>query len=194
MNRKQTTLGITLILMLVLAVGQAEARQRRLRGHIAGTSVNGTIDTNGDGIAMDVALMDVALEVANTNLGRFINQGGTEVKNPNAPNSPSACQLPDGTVGFEFGLVQGHGVSTHERTGDQLFADETSFTECLNFSTGKFSFSAAGTWAGGTGQFANATGPWSLQGTGAVVVADPSGHFLSQFTYDAEGTIITPGD
>ena len=94
-------------------------------------------------------------------------------------------------------MQQEQGVSTEERSGDQLFyavaSNEGTF--CFNLSDFTFSFTAQGTITGGTGQFTGASGSFELQTTGKyLVTGEKEGVFagFGQFNGTSTETLVIP--
>jgi hypothetical protein len=99
---------------------------------------------------------------------------------------------PENTL--EFGFVQSRAVRTNIKTGDQLFTAISSFVLCLdaNRPDFAFTFTAKGTFIGGTGKYAGATGTSEAHGEGRYHVATATGGVfagLASFTYTETGTI-----
>ena len=164
-------------------LGKAEAKKPNFISHYGASGVNGVIDTNGDGLTASVFT-----GIQNTTLGRYVFQFESEPLPPLATN----VTCPAGTL--EFPVLQGHVVSTKETTGEQLFMTMTSGTVCFDLTTLTLTFQGQGTFDGGTGRFVNATGPFEDNGTGAVLVSDPQGHFLANSTGTITGTLTGVGD
>jgi hypothetical protein len=194
MQTRHFTLGIAL-LMLTGAVGAAEARTRHVQCKGAGTFVDGVethIDTNGDGQSASV---DQGLQ--NCNIGRLFFQEELEwIPRP----VTSAC--PAGTTEELFidpTHGQQRGVSTNEKTGDQLFGKVTSATLCLNGSAFPFPFTVSGQGEaiGGTGKYTGATGTDEFHSAGSFLIFGvKDGIFggFGQFNFTSDGTLILPDD
>jgi hypothetical protein len=193
MEKRYFIIAIALIL-LAGAVSKATAtgtttQQRAVNCAFSATFADGietNIDTNNDKISASLAQ---GLE--NCNIGRFFFQGESEYRAP-VPATP-AC--PAGST-LEVRLQQGHTVATAEN-GDQLFVEYATdaLTLCLKESDGTFSFSGHGNHANGTGQFAGASGPFEVQGTGRYLAFGfKEGVFggFGQFTGTVTGTLILP--
>jgi hypothetical protein len=187
MNTKYMMRGPVLALVLAARLGQAEAEKIPVLLHAAGTVSDGLIDVNGDG---HTAKIFVGVGTAHRGLfhvSRFLIQQESETSNRHI-----SCQLPDGSTGEEHDLVQTHGIFTRESDGSQLFLTATAETLCLNISAEEVSIDLRGSFTGGTGAFAGASGTWEEKGSGQGVVADPQGHFFSHFSFDLTGTLRLP--
>jgi hypothetical protein len=102
----------------------------------------------------------------NCNIGQFLFHEEFEFLDP--LRAPVTC--PTGTT--EFDLLQARVVLTSEKTADQLFFEDAAggVTFCLNPDL-TFSFTEHGTFAGGTGQFAEASGSIDGLATGKYLVS-----------------------
>ena len=195
MKRNFMTISTALMFMLAGAVGAAEAGTRHVHCQGAGTFVDGVethIDTNGDGQSAGV---DQGLQ--NCNIGRLFFQEELEW----IPRSvTSAC--PAGTTEESFidpTHGQQRGISTNEKTGDQLFGKITSATLCLNGSAFPFPFTVSGQFEliGGTGKYTGATGTGEVHSAGSFLsfgVKDGVFGGFGQFTFTSDGTLTLPGD
>jgi hypothetical protein len=157
------TIGIALVLLLAGASHGADSKTKRLNCAFSGTFVSGVeshLDTNGDGRSASVHQGS-----ANCNIGRFLFHEELEFLNP----LPAPVSCPTGTT--EFDLQQAGIVLTSEKTADQLFIEDEAggVTFCFNPDR-TFSFTERGSFAGGTGQFAEASGPIDGQATGKYLV------------------------
>jgi len=101
--------------------------------------------------------------------------------------------MPHGTPGLVRILLQTRGVYTNLRDGSQLFTQDTEGSGCLNPQTGEFNFGRPGSFTGGTGRYAGATGTWEIQNfDSSILVSDPQGHAFRHFTFDLIGTFTLP--
>jgi len=188
MKNYHFTIGIALVLLLAGTVGSDEGKTKRLRCTFAATFVSGVenhLDTNGD-----MRSASVHQGLVNCNIGQFLFQEEFEFLDP----LPAPVTCPTGTT--EFDLLQAHGVLTAEKTADQLFFEDAAGggTFCLNPDL-TFSFTEHGTFAGGTGQFTEASGSIDGQGTGQYLVSgSKAGVFggFGQFTETVTGTLNIP--
>jgi hypothetical protein len=99
-------------------------------------------------------------------------------------------------TGTEFASVGHEKVVVRLKGGDLRFFTSTSFTECVDFSSGTppfpANFTVADTGTGGTGKFEGSTGTFTAKGTGAILSADASGARLfgwDHVTYTSTTTL-----
>jgi hypothetical protein len=190
MEKRSFIMGMALVLLLAGAGNSAEVKTKDLSCTFAATFVSGVethLDTNGD-----MRSASVHQGLVNCNIGRFLFQEEFEFLDP----LPAPVTCPTGTT--EFDLVQAQVVLTAEKTSDQLFFEDAAggVTFCLNPDL-TFSFTEHGTFAGGTGQFTEASGSIDGQGTGKYLVSgSKEGVFggFGQFTETVTGTLILPND
>lgn len=188
MQKRSFIISLTLVLLWAGAGNSAEVKTKHVHCTGSGTFADGVetrIDTNGDGLS---AGLSQGLD--NCNTGRIFWQ---EVDEYQAP-LPAPVTCPVGTD--EFRIQQGHGISTEEKTGDQLFYEyaPNTVTLCLHPDL-RFSVTFNGTYTGGTGQFANASGSYSGQAAGKYLVfGEKEGVFggFGQFNGTYSGTLILP--
>jgi hypothetical protein len=102
-----------------------------------------------------------------SNRGRFIFQSLLKLLPPIAPTG--TCPIGQ----LELPLLLNRIVAKHEETGDQLFAQLTSGTLCLNPPVGTSSFSGEGVFTGGTGELASATGSFTQTFTSVTLIRTP---------------------
>ena len=182
-DKQRVTVGVALAVMLAVTLDAAAGEQRRVKLHIAGSTLDSVLDTNDDGISARVQS-----GIANGKPEQFLVQRESEFKDTTTP-----CQMPDGAPGLVRILLQTRGVYTSTRDGSQFFTQDEEGQGCLNPQTGEFSFGRPGSFAGGTGKYAGATGTWEIQNfESSVLVSDPQGHTFRQFTFDLVGTLILP--
>jgi hypothetical protein len=186
MNMKRLAMGLALGLVIGAAIGRAEADTISFQFNASESFITSEIDTNGDGqnagLGMGVAVDD--------ELGKFTFQELSEFSLPVLPTG--ACPIGQA----EFPLLLHRAFLNHIETGDQLFSQITSGTLCSDSSTFTFSFSVAGIFTGGTGQFAGATGSFTANGSGAqaVFTPGPPGRGFGRTTGTTSGTLVIPDD
>jgi hypothetical protein len=182
------TIGFALVLLLAGASNADDSKTKHLRCTFSATFVSGVenhLDTNGDGRSASTHQ-----GVVNCNIGRFLFHEEFEFLKP--LDAPVSC--PPGTT--EFDLQQGRVVLTSEKTTGQLFFEDEAggVTFCFNPDL-TFSFTEHGSFAGGTGQFKEASGSIDGQATGKYLVSSfNDGIFagFGQFTETATGTLNIP--
>ncbi len=172
-------LSFTALLLLVLFSGcdsssNAQNTQIEFANSFAGTFVNGTIDTNTDGFVVSI----------------LSEQGSSYALGPNLINSEIElipivtivpCTTPNDNPGFLSMLEQGAQVITLDNN-DQIFVEMTELIQCTSNdieTDPSFSFDGEGNITDGTGQFENATGSLTINGTGRFSISDTSGFFGS---------------
>jgi len=181
--------GMTLLMLTGAAVAD-DTKTQKVNCTFASTFVSGVenhLDTNGDKRSASVHQ-----GIVNCNIGRFLFQEEFEFLDP----LPAPVTCPPATT--EFDLLQAQVVLTEEKTADQLFFEDAAggVTFCLNPDL-TFSFTEHGTFAGGTGQFTEASGSIDGQGTGKYLVSgSKEGVFggFGQFTETVTGTLILRKD
>nr|MDQ3830708.1 hypothetical protein [Candidatus Tectomicrobia bacterium] len=119
-------------------------------------------------------------------LGQMISQFESESLAP----LPTPVNCPPSTQ--EVPLLQSFVTLTSLSTGDRLFYEYESGFTCVNAREGTFTFTGQGHWAGGTGQFAGANGPFEAQFNGIVHVADPNGNTFDSATGTVRGLLRVP--
>ena len=198
MHTHYVTVGLTLLLLTGAVVAADAKTPQKVHCKGGGTFVEGVetnIDTDGNGVSAGTGQ---GAEVCN--IGMFVFQEEQEW----IPR-PVTAACPAGTT-EEFYIDATHGqqraVATDQKTGDQLFAQITSGTFCLDFSsfpTPPFPFTVSGQNAttGGTGKYTGATGTGSFHTVGSHIqygFKGGTGAFgaFGQFTFTADGTLTLP--
>ena len=133
--------------------------------------------SNGDGVS---ATLDQGIQ--NCNTGRSFFQEENEFI-----LQPTVTTCPAGTTEFHIDSTQGQsrGVSTDEKTGDQVFYKATSATLCVNpptgTSLGTFTTSVQFEIFDGTGKAAGATGTGESHASGSILAAGFKGGAFGDF-------------
>jgi len=138
-----------------------------------------SVDTNGDGIPGSMGTFKGKFFP----LGSSSAQAFVEGKITNVP-----CTAQSDGRGIVETLAEGSEVYRIDFTGDLIFTTLTSLTVCIPTgpNDSSISLSLEETITGGTGQFANASGSNTVNGTGVLV--GPSGTLVG-ITSTSKGTI-----
>lgn len=187
MNTSRLAIGVATALVMAVGIGRAQAKELPYKESFSGTFVSTEFDSNGDGVSGALELVE-----GKSTLGPFTLQGIGEFRNPNAPNPPPPCTLPNGESGFEVVPLPTPIVHRFQSSGDLLFAELSSGSLCFALATTDQSFKVTATITGGTGRFADATGSIEVEGTAKVLGGDAAGHFFGAQSGKATGTIILP--
>jgi len=183
MNLNRLAVGFAIgLVMAAVAISRADDKEFLIEGTLSGSSITAEIDTNGDGLR---ASLTTGILVSTR--GRFTFQSLTELRPPISPTG--ACPSGD----LELPILLNRAVNNDQKTGDQLFPRVTSGAVCVNPTTGILSASEAGIFTGGTGQFAGATGSFTVNITGSTLVSS-SGRSFANVTGTLTGTLITVED
>lgn len=153
-------------------------------GTISGAVISSQIDAVDPGDGVNGILASFA--VTTRNLGLVTAQA--VVEDVSAALPPGTC--PEGTD-LEFSLGSVRGVHRFAN-GDLLFLNGLTRAACVDFDTFTVSTYETGEFAGGTGQFADATGSWEIDGATYISVFDPAGQLFGPFSGELIGTIVTP--
>jgi hypothetical protein len=184
MNKSSWTIGLACSVVIVLANSRAEARQIPFNGSLSATSVSNEMDIDGDGVKNSLIVG-----------GAKSTQGSSTVQGPGGEFVVSeAVPCPEGSVGLTETPGTAGLIFRFERTGDLLIEKDTSFTECVDPSTGLFFGSGTGVIMGGTGRFAGATGSFEYTHcTGETLFFEqpPGDQGFFSFTCEFTGTINT---
>ena len=184
MNMKGLAVGLSMVLLMAVALGSAEAKEAKpFHSEDSGSYVSGgtPIDTGGDGRTADLVLTSGK----GSHLGETTTQSVVEW-GPFDYN-PSGCL--DGKP-FHAQLAGG-GFVIRAANGDLLFGTFSTGTNCADFPTTSGIFSLTGTFTGGTGKFAGASGgSLTVTGTAVPVVGpDSLGHQFGSVVSRTEGIL-----
>lgn len=192
MNIRNLALFLAVVLLMAVATGcnddgKAQENQMEFSEDFSGsfTSASTVTDTNHDGVP--------------ANFGDF--EGTANIDSVTSPvtiqslnefaglSEPVNC--PVGNI--EFTLVQGHFVKRIENS-DLLLGTWQSGTSCFDPTTHTSSTTQKGNFSGGTGQFANVTGPIEINYS-STFLADTAdqGFNFGGSTGTGTGTIIFGG-
>jgi hypothetical protein len=184
-SKKGLIIGAALGCLLVAGIGRVEAKEIPLKGKFAGTFLSARIDRNDDGVP---ASWETG--VLTDKLGKRGYQGVSEV----VPTGPTAA-CPGGV--FIIDAPNGQGFGTFTETfpnGDQLYTRVLTRTVCSD-GVGGVTGANTGSYIGGTGKFAGASGNGENSFAGFYQAFDANavppqgfGSFSGEFT----STLILP--
>ena len=184
--KKIITSALVAGMTLSWGASKAVAGEIRYRDSDSGTFASSTLDSDGDG-----APGTTGQGIGKSTKGKTTHYFFSEYALLPVAN----INCPDGTT--EFPAVRARSVRRFSN-GDLLVNEinpgagiGSGFT-CVDFATGTFTSTAKGEWTGGTGKFANATGPVTVLSNGTVLVFDSMGAIFGSFESSASGTIILP--
>jgi hypothetical protein len=184
MRVNRLALGLAMGLVMAVTIGSARAEERDFTQEFSGGFISTHIDTNGDGVK---ARFGVAAGKSGQ-LGTILFEIVTEL----LPLS-SATTCPTGNLESEF--VGGHGIIRENKKGSLLFIEGgPGGNYCLDPATNTFTFSGSGDITGGTGEFEGATGSFEIEGTGTILVSDPTDNEFGSQVGKLTGTIISPDE
>ena len=171
-------------LVLVACTGTAAAFETPYNGDISGPIISTRIDAvnPGDGVKAVLGTFSITTK----RFGQVAGQALVE----DVPASAPSGTCPAGTD-LEFSLGAIHG--THRfPNGELLFLKGHTRTACVDIDTRTAVAHETGEFAGGTGQFAEATGSWDITDDINLWVIDPAGELFGAFSGKLKGTLITP--
>ena len=189
-------IGGTLVgLMILFAMGRADAAELDFISQDAGSFVSTDIDTDGDG-----GTAIIATTAGQSNLGAINQQMVIEVGAIPAPNP--ACGAGQGA----FPLVQATGVTSIKRiaenqdsaplpsTNELLESRAISGVICGSDDLPTITYTLQMMITGGTGRFAGATGTLTVQGESKFLILDTVGTPFGSMRNAAAGTVTTVGN
>lgn len=163
--RRNLSLGLMLFLIaLVSSSCNNDGRaQEQFSESYSGSFQSASIltDTNGDGIPANSAELE-----GTSTLGAVSIQSLNEFA---AGDSPLG-DCPEGKV--EFTLVRGNFVKRFEQSGDLLFGTWNQGISCFDPNTSTSETTQSGFFSGGTGQFADASGPVQIDFTSTFLASN----------------------
>ncbi len=176
--------SLAAIVMSSGAAGRASERHLAYRELISGSAAPSSFDINDD----DVNAHYVTF-AGLSNFGPV--HGGILVEYDFLRVGPDpAC--PTGTLRLPIVVSSGNRALTG--THGQLFMrdDAASGLFCLDLTTGAFTMSLKGTFIGGMGRFAGATGTYEYKGSGNVLLVDSAGMPFGGFVLETSGRLTLP--
>ncbi|MDH3602784.1 MAG: hypothetical protein OEU26_24500 [Candidatus Tectomicrobia bacterium] len=187
--------GALVGLMMLFAMGGAEAAEINFTSQDAGSFVSTDIDTDGDGSTAIISTTAGQSNVGAINQQMVIEVGATPTPNP-------ACGA--GQAGFP--LVQATSVtSIRTQAADQdgvtppstnalLEARSVSGVICGSDDLATSTYVLQMMITGGTGQFAGATGTLTVQGESKFLLLDTVGTPFGSMSNTVAGTVTTVGN
>jgi len=117
-----------------------------------------------------LALVDVGNLIGHDNIeGNFVAQDYSET----AATGSGTCTAPDGTAGSNYPFVEDFQINTYPSGDQMIWFFGTGSPVCTSNTTGSFGGTENGTIVGGSGKFANASGPIHESYTG-VTISSPA--------------------
>ena len=183
--------------ILLFSIGSASAQQREIqyRERISGTAAPSSFDVNGDGVPAHYATFAGWSTLGMVNGGLLVEYDFLNL----APDA--AC--PAGTLKVPIlASVSNRALTVRALAlaGGQVFMRDDASTAlvCLDPATGAFTMTLEGVFEGGLGLFEGASGDYSYEGSGRVLIQDftddedPVPLPFGGFTQETEGAIILP--
>jgi hypothetical protein len=189
MKTKSLAVGLAIVLLMAVATGcdhngKAQESQIQFSESYSGSFVSTSIDTNNDGVPANLGTFE-----GTSMIGTVTTQ--VTIQSLNEFQSSESVTCPNGNVGFT--LVQGHFVK-RIANGDLLLGTWESGTSCFDPTTSTSKTTQKGKFIGGTGQFANATGPVEIDYTSTFLAnTKKDGFAFGGTTGTGTGTIIIGG-
>jgi hypothetical protein len=178
MLTRKRLLSATLVLSLLWAGHQAEAKEKKWKGSFSGSYISTEVDTDNNGEKGAVGTLRGA-----SNLGAFSEQVITETDF----NGGSDVTCPSGNLGRQFSLVPGTGhFVLRFDAGDLVWGTITSEILCFDYTTGIFSFEGQTAITGGTGKYQNVTGAGQFSGESKHLFAHPYPAEVTSRVFDEE--------
>ena len=186
--------ALYLVILLLVTAGAADAQRpnrKRIeyRERISGSAAPSAFDVNGDGSPAH------SVTFAGWSTLGLVN-GGFLVEYDFGSLAPDAA-CPGTTLKVPILASASNRALTVRALGlpaGQVFLrdDHANALFCLNPATGSFTMSVEGQFAGGIGILEGATGEYSYEGSGQVLLQDVAGLPFGGFTIETIGTIILP--
>ena len=179
-------------------IGTATAQQRELtyRERISGAAAPSSFDVNGDGVPGHYVTFDGWSTMGLVNGALLVEYDFLNLA-PDAACGGGRLKVPIlASVGNRALTIRGLAVP-----GGQIFMRDNAAAAlfCLDPATGAFTMSLEGAFEGGLGVFEGASGDYSYEGRGQVLLqdftdaTDPVPLPFGGFTLETKGTIVLPG-
>lgn len=185
MNRKNLFRVSAFGLLTLAAAGTAAAFETPYNGVVSGPIASTQIDAvnPGDGVKGVLGTFSITTE-------KFGQVSGQALVEDVPAVTPSGTCPPSTDLELALGAI--HGIHRFPN-GELLYLIGHTRTACVDLDTFTAVAHEAGEFAGGTGQFAQATGTWDITDDINLMVSDPAGELFGAFTGKLKGTLITPG-
>jgi hypothetical protein len=170
--------------VVFLALGGAQAEDKKFTDQISGTGAPSSFDSNGDSVPGLYVTFAGRSSIGPVHGGILV-----EYDFLRAGPHPSC---PMGTI--KLPVIVSAGNRSVTMTDGQVFLrdDAASALYCLNPSTGVFNMTVKGSFVGGMGRYAGATGSYQYKGTGTILLTDSKGMPFGAFVAETEGRINLP--
>jgi hypothetical protein len=156
--------GVIAVLM-ISSNPSAFAKTVTVKGSAQGTGLSSALSFDGVAPALSI------ISTGKDNLGGTFNTHDVG----EYAFTATSCRAPDGSLGTQFVLVQA-ALVTNYKSG-QIYGSGTAATDnsgCESNTSGSFVLTETSSIAGGTGEFANATGSITFTVTGTTLAAPGS--------------------
>lgn len=187
--RKPAACGLALCLLAFTAQADAQKREIQYRDRISGAAAPAAFDASGDGVPGHYVTFD-----GWSTLG-IVN--GALLVEYDFPNLAPDLACPAGTLRVPILASAGNRALTVRALGLEggqiLMRDsheEALF--CLDPAKGSFTMSLTGVIVGGFGIFEGASGEYSYEGHGQVLLQDTNMLPFGGFTLETRGVIVLP--
>lgn len=183
-------LGLAALLLLAAArSGYGQQREIRYRDRISGAAAPAAFDVSGDGLPAHYVTFDGWSTLGMVN--------GALLVEYDFPNLAPDLACPAGTLKLPILASAGNRALTVRALGLEggqlLMRDKhEEALLCLDPAKGSFTMSLSGVIEGGLGIFEGATGEYSYEGHGQVLIQDTNMLPFGGFTLETEGTIVLP--
>lgn len=186
--------ALCLVILLLGTAGTADAqrpnrKQIQYRERISGTAAPSAFDVNGDGSPAHYVTFAGWSTLGLVNGGLLVEYDFPNLA-PDAACAGTTLRVPILASASNRALT----VRALELPAGQVFLrdDHANALFCLNPATGSFTMSLKGQFEGGIGILEGASGEYSYEGSGQVLLQDSAGLPFGGFTIETIGTIILP--
>ena len=188
--RAATVILAAIFVLLSGASASAQEREIVYRDRVSGVAAPTAFDINGDGVPGHYITYDgwSTLGIVNGGLLVEYDFAATPAPDPGCP--PNMVRIPIlASAGNRALTVRGLGTP-----GGQVYVrdDHESGLFCVDPTTGAVWMSLKGTFEGGLGILEGASGEYSYEGVGRVMLLDSSMLPFGAFTLETSGTMVLP--